>query len=107
MKAAPKLSRTLIQCSNGKRVKFPLYINDKLLSTSISELDLGVRGNNALLRCGCRTIGDLIEIGNLDRVKNIGKKTVDTIMESLAAYQYSLLDDNQKEDYLKRINELN
>ena len=108
MKVDSELGAMLMRFSKGRRVKYPLYINKRFLETSISELNLDTRGNNALRRYGYETIGDILKRENsLAEMRNVGKKTIDIIMTSLVAYQYSILTDAQKEKYLERIEELN
>ena len=51
--------------------------------------------------CGIETRDDLLKI------RNLGKRSADEIMEAIMVYQYSLLSDERKVRYLKRVAELN
>ena len=52
---------------------------------SIDELELSVRAYNCLKRAGINTIADLLDktIGDLGKVRNLGKKSIDEIEEKL------------------------
>ncbi|MFW5980637.1 MAG: DNA-directed RNA polymerase subunit alpha, partial [Halanaerobiaceae bacterium] len=51
---------------------------DKVLDTTIEELDLSVRSSNCLKRAGINTVGELIEKteDDLMKVRNLGKKSL-------------------------------
>jgi len=54
---------------------------DQLLEKPLEELDLSVRPYNCLKRAGINTVGDLINLTELEvmRVRNLGKKSLDEI----------------------------
>jgi DNA-directed RNA polymerase subunit alpha len=64
----------------------------RLLNTPIEELDLSVRPYNCLKRANIHTIGDLIQRTEEEimNVKNFGKKSLDEVIEKLAAMGLSL-----------------
>ena len=45
-----------IKKNRGGRLRFPIYISEKLYETEIEALDLSVRSSNCLHRAGYRTI---------------------------------------------------
>ena len=100
-----------IKSRRGSKLRFPIYINDKLKNTEIEALELSVRSNNCLHRAGYRTIGELVEAiessEDLKKIRNCGKKSIDEIMEQLFCYQYYQLDHSQKINYINRIIYLN
>ncbi len=64
----------------------------RLLNTPIEELDLSVRPYNCLKRANIHTIGDLIQRTEEEimNVKNFGKKSLEEVVEKLAAMGLSL-----------------
>ena len=61
----------------------------------IEELELGVRSYNCLKRAGIQTVGELISKseGELNAIPNFGKKSIDEVIETLAARGLSLRSD--------------
>ena len=61
----------------------------------IEELELGVRSYNCLKRAGIQTVGDLVtkSEGELNAIPNFGKKSIDEVIETLAARGLNLRDD--------------
>ena len=55
----------------------------------IEELELSVRAFNCLKRADINTLDQLVEksVDELGRVRNLGKKSIDEIIEKLAAYK--------------------
>lgn len=60
-----------------------------LSSIPIEELELSVRAFNCLKRADINTLNQLVEksVDELGRVRNLGKKSIDEIIEKLAAYK--------------------
>ncbi len=58
----------------------------------IDVLDLSVRASNCLKRANIYTLGDLVERteDDLSKIRNLGKKSVDEIIEKLKDYGYDL-----------------
>jgi DNA-directed RNA polymerase subunit alpha len=61
----------------------------------IEELELGVRSYNCLKRAGIATVGDLISKSEaeLNAIPNFGKKSIDEVIETLAARGLHLRED--------------
>lgn len=61
---------------------------------NIQELELSVRSYNCLKRAGINTLGDLIKMTpeQLVNVRNLGKKSLDEIIQKLADLGYPLAD---------------
>jgi len=61
----------------------------------IEELELGVRSYNCLKRAGIQTVGDLISKteSELNAIPNFGKKSIDEVIETLAARGLQLRQD--------------
>jgi DNA-directed RNA polymerase subunit alpha len=61
----------------------------------IEELELGVRSYNCLKRAGIQTVGDLISKSEaeLNAIPNFGKKSIDEVIETLAARGLHLRED--------------
>jgi len=65
---------------------------DRILETTIEELELSVRSSNCLKRAGINTVGELINKSEEDlmKVRNLGKKSLDEIKGKLAELTLSL-----------------
>lgn len=111
VKLVPTANLAEVKNRRGGKLRFPIYINEKLKTTEIEALDLSVRSNNCLHRAGFKTIGELVEsiegAEDLRKIRNCGSKSVDEIMEQLFCYQYVQLEGEKKEKYIRRILELN
>ena len=99
------------KCKKEGKLRFPMYVNEALMTTELEVLDLSQRSSNCLHRAGFQTIGQLVETidgsEDLKKIRNCGTKSVNEIMEKLLWYQYKKLGDAGKKRYLKRIVELN
>ncbi len=60
-------------------------VKEKILETTIEELDLSVRSFNCLKRAGISTVEDLINRTEEDmiRVRNLGKKSLEEVIQKL------------------------
>ena len=58
---------------------------EKVLETSIEELELSVRSFNCLKRAGISTVEDLTNRSEADmmKVRNLGKKSLDEVIAKL------------------------
>ena len=93
------------------KLRYPIYINQKLKTTELEALELSARSSNCLHRAGYKTIGELVDAidssEDLKKIRNCGSKSVDEIMERLFCYQYSQFDTPQKIKYINKVMELN
>ena len=107
----PTANFSEIKRRRGGKLRYPIYINEKLKSTELEALELSVRSSNCLHRAGYKTIGELVEAiessEDLKRIRNCGAKSIDEIMEQLFCYQYSQFDTPQKIKYINKVLELN
>ena len=73
-------------------------IDEKELK-SILELELSVRSYNCLKRAGINTLGDLLKMSSeqLVNVRNLGKKSLDEIMQKLTDLGYILPENNEEQ----------
>lgn len=64
----------------------------ELSQVKIDVLDLSVRASNCLKRANIYTLGDLVERteDDLSKIRNLGKKSVDEIIEKLKDYGFDL-----------------
>ena len=62
-----------------------LSLKDKLLETSIEDLELSVRSYNCLKRAGIHTVADIVNKTEQDmmKVRNLGKKSLDEVEKKL------------------------
>ena len=91
----------------GKQLRFPVYLGQALTEAPLEDLELSVRSYNCLKRAGMRTVGDLVEgiDGRTDllKIRNLGMRSANEIMQAVMAYQFFLLSDDGKARYLKKI----
>ena len=68
---------------------------DKVLEMTIEELDLSVRSFNCLKRANINTVEDLISKtqDEMMKVRNLGRKSLEEVMNKLAMMGLSLADD--------------
>ena len=68
---------------------------DKVLELTIEELDLSVRSFNCLKRAGINTVEDLISKtqDEMMKVRNLGRKSLEEVINKLAMMGLSLADD--------------
>lgn len=99
-------------CSRlGARPRFPVYMGEELLKTPVEDLELTVRSFNCLRRAGMMTVGDIV--GSIDsradllKIRNLGMKSADEIMDAIMEYQFTILPEGQRSKYLRRVEELN
>ena len=109
-----KLGKTTIEKIKRKnvgRVRFWFSCNTEIMQKEIEQLELSVRSHNCLKRAGYHTIGDLLEsitgLDDLLHIRNLGRKSAEEIMVTLFVYQYTGLDPDARECYLKEFAELN
>ena len=69
---------------------------EKVLETTIEELDLSVRSYNCLKRAGINTVQDLTTRSESDmmKVRNLGRKSLEEVMSKLQAMDLSLASDD-------------
>ena len=95
----------------GMQLRFPVYLGQALTEAPLEDLELSVRSYNCLKRAGMRTVGDVVQ--NIERrtdllkIRNLGRRSANEIMQAIMEYQYFLLSDEGKDRYLKRVAELN
>ena len=69
----------------------------KILELPIEEMDLSVRSYNCLKRAGINTVEDLCQKsrGDMLKVKNLGIKSIDEVIQKLESYGLSLRKDEE------------
>ena len=53
---------------------------------TLASMELSVRSYNCLHRCGCKTLGDVVDLamsGTLPTVRNLGKRSIDEILDKI------------------------
>lgn len=76
------------------------WMNEKILSITVDDLDLSVRSYNCLKRAGINTVGELIDLSMEDlsrRSRNLGRKSVEEIVYKLELLGLKLKDENADE----------
>ena len=100
-----------------KKFYFDMILNESQRNADIMTLDLSVRAYNCLKRAGYNTIGQIIDRcpdsgeesskKQLLRLRNLGKGTADEILVKLFFYQFSVLPEERRDAYMKRVLEMN
>lgn len=69
---------------------------EKVLETTIEELDLSVRSYNCLKRAGINTVQDLTTRSESDmmKVRNLGRKSLEEVIAKLEAMELGLANDD-------------
>lgn len=69
----------------------------KVLEMTIEDMDLSVRSYNCLKRAGISTVEDLIKKteSDLAKVKNLGKRSLEEVIDKLKSYGLSLRNDEE------------
>ena len=95
----------------GKGAQVELGYTQKLCDTEVKDLEgLSVRSYNALMRAGCKTVGEAITAINEDKlfaVRNLGVKSIAEIRRLILEYGYSQASDRAKKDFLRNLIRLN
>lgn len=94
--AAEKLGLIPVLFMFGNGLHFRIPMTQALWDTSIDELNLTVRSRNGLMRAGTDTIGKVAELimhdDGLNKVRNLGRKSVAEIKTAILAEGYKQLD---------------
>lgn len=111
LKLVPTANFAEIKKNRGGKLRYLIYINERLMETELEALELSVRSSNCLHRAGYRAIGELVDAiessEDLKKIRNCGAKSIDEIMGQLFCYQYSLLPNERKICYINKVLELN
>ena len=94
----------------GKGAQIELGYTQKLCDTNVADLDLSVRSYNALMRAGCKTVGQAITAINENKllaVRNLGVKSVAEIRALILEYGYTQASDRRKKEFLHNLVRMN
>jgi len=95
----------------GEHFRYPVYMSETFMNTELEDMELSVRAYHCLQRAGYKTIGDLVSQiegkADLLKIRHMGKLSANEVMVSLCCLQYSLLNEERKEKFVKRVLELN
>ncbi len=84
----------------GKPPRIRLPMDNGFLAQSVENLTLSVRSRNALMRAGLDTVDKIVsyirEHGGLDRIRNLGKKSILEVKLELVSAAYSKLTEHEK-----------
>lgn len=98
-----------LDISKIKKLDYHLHYSDEFANIDIEAITQDNRAINALHRAGVFNLGGLIEKWDtLDKLRNVGKRTVGVVRNSLINYYYcSLGTPEKKAKFLKEIVDLN
>ena len=107
----------LILSAKKKTFHYPVFFTKEQMSQEIEVLDLSVRAYHCLKRAGYSTLGSLVNgiytkdgetsKRQLKKIRNLGQNSADEIMIKLMNYQFVVLPDYNKKDYMNKILNLN
>ena len=96
--------------ANRKRIWFDVYFTKQQKEQDITVLELSVRSSHCLYRANIRTLDDLLQriaVQNdesskqkLLSLRNLGRKSAEEILLSILCYQYIILPEHEKRDYV-------
>ena len=100
-----------------KRFFYEVRLSETQCKQEIMTLDLSQRAYNCLRRAGINTVGQILDRFHdsgdqsskrqLQQLKNLGKGTADEILIKLFFYQFSVLPEEKRSSYMKRVLEMN
>ena len=100
-----------IKEKRGAKLRFRMYVTQKMMSMQLEDLELSVRAFHSLKRAGFDYVGDLLDAleqgMDLRRIRNCGVTSIREIQERLFLLQYYSLPEKRRESYLKEVVELN
>ena len=94
----------------GKSINVRIPFSAKDCDTDIDDLEFSPRAEHSLKRAGVFTVGgviDLIENGELLRLRNLGKKTQSEIKTRILLFGYDSLTDTEKIRFFGDLLEMN
>ena len=94
----------------GARLTFSLPLTAKSCDTPLDDMEFSVRASNALKRAGMfqiRQIVDVINQGELPRIRNLVKKTENEIGTRLLVFGYCHLTPPEQKAFLQDLVERN
>ena len=107
----------LILSAKKKTFHYPVFFTKEQMSQEIEVLDLSVRAYHCLKRAGYSTLESLVNgiytkdgetsKRQLKKIRNLGQNSADEIMIKLMNYQFMVLPDYNKKDYMNKILDLN
>ena len=95
----------------GDHFRYPVYMSAAFMNTALEDMELSVRAYHCLQRAGYKTIGDMLSKiegkEDLLKIRNMGKLSANEVMIGLCCFQFSMLNEERKEKFVKRVLELN
>lgn len=97
--------------NNGRGLRFPIYLTERMQNTDIDALELSVRASNCLKRAGIHTIGGLCErihsSSDLKTLRNCGNTSIAEIMDKLFYANYMSLPAEKRNEYIAKVIQMN
>lgn len=98
---------------NRKMFHFKVMFTSEQMAQDIDVLDLRPRAYNCLKRYGYNTVGDVVNgvetreeessKRQLLKIRNLGRNTAEEILMKIFYYQFLVLSDEKKCDYMQKI----
>ena len=96
-----KLSKVLQIVYTKRNVAIPY--TEEMLDTRIFDLNMSTRTTNALMRAHLKTIKEVVEFCNkekITKVKTLGNSSCIELFESILDYCWSTMSNNRRTDFL-------
>lgn len=95
----------------GAKLRFRMYVTQKMMSMQLEDLELSVRAFHSLKRAGYDYVGDLLDAleqgMDLRHIRNCGTTSIREIQERLFLLQYYSLPEGKRDAYLEEVVEIN
>lgn len=105
------MTRSGMKVISKDSVNYPVYLGREFMNSDLTALNLSVRSYNGLRRAGWKTVEDIINHidsdHDLNKIRNLGKTSIQEIMTRLFEYNLSMLTPGEKGIYQKTYNKLN
>ena len=98
---------------NRKMFQFKVMFTSEQMAQDIDVLDLRPRAYNCLKRYGYNTVGDVVNgvetreeessKRQLLKIRNLGRNTAEEILMKIFYYQFLVLPDEKKCDYMQKV----
>ena len=94
----------------GDNIRVRLCYSLRDCGSSIDELNLSVRSQNALRRAGVMTLGELIDRlneGDIKSIRSLGRKSLSEIQTKIVVYGYDKLTYQERREFFSNLLEEN
>ena len=94
----------------GVDIRVKIHYSKAVCQQDVDELQLSVRSHNALKRSGLFTVGQIVDAiadGSMERIRNLGRKSISEIKTVLLQLGYDQLTKQEKGVFFRYVAENN